>query len=161
MLGLAARSLDTPSGYKIKRWREQTLVLLMCALGKFLVGHCLATCGTTDEYQIESETVAGPPMSNGRAMDQTVPTNRWRKVIFNINSFRPIFFGDSLPTVFFPWINRRVRGTFDASAVCTKFIGGGVDFSLPWRENERGPDSFRPQVEDRYHGRAVRKPRMG
>jgi hypothetical protein len=32
----------------------------MRALGKFLVGHCLATCGTTDEYQIESERCRGP-----------------------------------------------------------------------------------------------------
>jgi hypothetical protein len=40
-------------------------------------------------------------MSNGRAMDQTVPTNRSGKVIFSMNSFRLIFFGDSLQTFFF------------------------------------------------------------
>jgi hypothetical protein len=64
-------------------------------------------------------------MSNGRAMDQTVQTNRLRKVILNINSFRLIFFGDSVQTFFFPWINRRLRGTFGARRDFTKFIGGG------------------------------------
>jgi hypothetical protein len=62
-------------------------------------------------------------------MDQTVRTNRSGKVILNINSLRLIFFGDSVLTFFFPWINRRLRGTFGARAVFTKFIGGGVNFS--------------------------------
>jgi hypothetical protein len=106
-----------PSGYKIKRRREQALVLLMSALGKFLIGHGLATCSTAYKYQIKSERCRRPTDVEWSCHELDGPDKSFTK---NHNC--------------------RLRGPFGARAIFTKFIGG-----VPWRGNERRTNSFRPK----------------
>jgi hypothetical protein len=77
-------------------------------------------------------------------MAQTVRTNRSGKVILNISSLRLIFFGDSVQTFFFPWIDRDLCVTFRVRAFLTKFIGGGVNFSCHDVLTNAAPNPFRP-----------------
>jgi hypothetical protein len=73
-------------------------------------------------------------MSNDLAMD---PGDSL--IVLNINGFRLIFFGNSVQTFFFPWVKRRLRGTFGARAVFTKLIGGGASSSCHGGETSAAP----------------------
>jgi hypothetical protein len=84
-------------------------------------------------------------MSNGLAMDQTVQTYRSRQVILNINSFRLIFLAILTNRFFFPW----TIAAFAARLARAPSSLDGVANFLPWRGNERRPNSFRPKVSIR------------